>query len=126
MAAKMTSQERVLAALRREEPDRVPSLEWSINAQVKETLYQGCGKFDFEERCDLDGVVVYADYRKDWLNDTTYQDEWGITLAVTEEDYPTGIDFPLKKPEQLETLKIPDPCAPWRFESLKEAVRRYI
>jgi uroporphyrinogen decarboxylase len=125
MAAEMSSLERVLATLRREEPDRVPTLEWSINARVKESLHPGCGKFDFEERCGLDGVVVYADYRKQWLSDTTYRDEWGITMAITEEDYPTGIDFPLKQPEQLETLNIPDPCAPWRFDGLREAVRRF-
>lgn len=121
----MNSYERVMAALRLEEPDRIPSFEWSINERVSSALEPGCGPFDFEERIGLDAVVVYADERKNWLSESSYIDEWGVTMAKTEEDYPTAIDFPLKNEEDLERYKAPDPEADWHFESLKEAVRRF-
>ncbi len=114
-----------MAALAREEPDRIPVFEWSINEKIMHHIFPGCGPFDFEELMDLDGVTVYADEKKQWLDKHTYKDEWGITFAKTEEDYPISIDFPLKDPEKADALAIPDPCAPHRFESLKKAVARF-
>ena len=121
----MNSLERVLTSLDLQEPDRIPVLEWSVNKHVRNALCPGAGIFDFEEKMDMDGIVVYADYRREWLNGSTYLDEWGITLAETEEDFPVGIDFPLKEPGQLSELKIPDPCASRRFNSLTRAVQRF-
>ena len=121
----MNGYERVMAALDLEEPDRIPTFEWSINRRVRDGIYPGVSEFDFVEKTDLDGVAVYADYETERLTETTYRDEWGITYAETEEDYPTSIDFPVKEPEQLEELVVPDPCAPRRFESLREAVKRF-
>jgi uroporphyrinogen decarboxylase len=114
-----------MAVLHLEEPDRIPTFEWSINHRVRNALYPGTNEFDFVEKAGLDGVVVYADYEKQWLSDNTYKDEWGITYTITEEDYPTSVDFPIKEPVDIERLPIPDPCAPWRFTSLKEAVRQF-
>lgn len=121
----MNGYERVMTVLNLEEPDRVPTFEWSINQRVREGIFSGVGEFDFIEQADLDGVVVYADYETERLTEKTYRDEWEITYAETEEDYPTSIDFPVKEPEQIEELVVPDPCAPRRFESLREAVRRF-
>jgi uroporphyrinogen decarboxylase len=114
----------VLAALALEEPDRVPIVEWSINARVRDAFSSG-EPFGFEETMGLDGVVVYEDVRKRWSGPATYRDEWGITYKTTEEDYPASIDFPLKEPEQLAKLLIPDPHAEWRFETLRKAVERF-
>ena len=125
MVSEMTSAERVLTALHGRVPDRVPTFEWLIDRQVMQALHPGCDLFDFVERAGLDGVVVYDDYRKEWLTKSTYVDEWGITLAVMTEEYPTSIDFPLKDPEQLADLTWPDPCAEWRFGSLRAAVQRF-
>ncbi len=125
MSSTMTSVERVLTALQGREPDRVPTFEWLIDRRMIQALHPGCDLFDFVEQAGLDGVVVYDDYRKEWLTESTYRDEWGITMAVTAEEYPIGIDFPLKDPEQLADLTPPDPCAEWRFDSLRAAVRRF-
>ena len=122
---KLSGFERVMTVLDLEEPDRVPTFEWSINKQVREAIFPGVSEFDFVERADLDGVIVYADYETERLTEKTYRDEWGITYAETEEDYPTGIDFPVKEPEQIDELVVPDPSTPRRFESLREAVRRF-
>ena len=121
----MNSFERVMTVMELGEPDRVPAIEWSINERIRKKLFAGDRLFDFEEQADLDGVVVYADYRKDWIDENRYRDEWGITLALTGEDYPVGVDFPIKEPDQLTLFSSPDPCAPWRFETLRAAVRQF-
>lgn len=121
----MTSLERVMSALRLEEPDRIPTFEWSINEKIKTALNPCHDPFAFEEWAGLDAVVIYADEKKIWLDSSSYIDEWGVTMAKTEEDYPTAIDFPLKTPDAVETYTVPDPEAAWHFESLKEAVKRF-
>ncbi|HOV64508.1 MAG TPA: hypothetical protein PLG43_11570, partial [Spirochaetia bacterium] len=77
----MTSLERVMSALRLEEPDRIPTFEWSINEKIKTALNPGPDPFAFEEWADLDAVVVYADEKKTWLDSSSYIDEWGVTMA---------------------------------------------
>lgn len=121
----VTSYERVMEALALRIPDRVPTLEASVNKNVRKAMFPGNDPFGFEEVMDLDGIVIYEDQRKSWLTASTYVDEWGNTLANTEEDYPISVDFPLKSPEQLLGLKAPDPCAEWRFEGLRAAVKRF-
>ncbi|MCF6334750.1 MAG: hypothetical protein L3J12_03305 [Spirochaetales bacterium] len=122
---KLNSLERINAVLQLQEPDQVPTFEWSINKKIRHSLFPESSDFDFVEKANLDGVVVYADYKKDWLSKTIFKNEWDITYAYTEEDYPTCIDSPIKEPDQIDNIIIPDPCAPWRFDSLKEAVKRF-
>jgi uroporphyrinogen decarboxylase len=121
----MSSAERVLAALQGGKPDRVPTFEWLIDRHVVQALCPGCDAFGFVEQAGLDAVAVYADYHRQWLTASTYVDEWGITWTVTSEEYPVGIGFPLKQAEQFAELKPPDPCAGWRFGSLRAAVDRF-
>ncbi|TFG58327.1 MAG: hypothetical protein E4H36_15480 [Spirochaetales bacterium] len=130
MVSELSGLERVLAALSLEEPDRVPTFEWSINGRVRETLFPGSSPFGFADKAGLDGVVVYEDQQKENTGSHGYRDEWGITYAETEEDYPTAVGHPLESFDgQAEdiavSLTIPDPQADWRFESLREAVKRF-
>lgn len=125
MVSEMTSLERVLTALRGGEPDRIPSFEWLIDRRVIQALYPGDDLFDFVEHAELDAVVIYADSRKEWLSDSSYIDEWGITWTVTTEEYPIGTGYPLQNAQDLAGLRIPDPCADWRFDTLRRAVERF-
>jgi uroporphyrinogen decarboxylase len=120
-----TSRDRVLTALRRGIPDRVPSFEWEVDDIALGALAPGGDLFDFIEWADLDGVAIFADERKKHLTETIYVDEWGVTKAKTEEYYPVPIDAPLKEPADLRSLKIPDPCSDWHFETLARAVDRF-
>lgn len=54
----MNSRDRVFAALERKEPDRVPLLEWSIDAKVIEAIYPGCSYFDFMGKIGMEGVTL--------------------------------------------------------------------
>ncbi len=121
----MNSAERINAVLQLKEPDRIPTFEWSINEKTRHGLFPGSSDFDFAEKAELDGIVVYADYKKEPVGNNSFKNEWGITYALTEEDYPTCIESPIKEPGQIAELKIPDPRASWRFKSLKEAVKRF-
>jgi hypothetical protein len=117
--------ERVLKALHREQPDHVPSFEWEIDEGLIESLLPGGSLLDFIEWTDLDGVSIFEDTEKTYIDENTFIDEWGVTFRKTEEIYPISIDFPIKTPSDLAKLILPDPCSPVRFTSLISAVERF-
>lgn len=121
----MNPRQRVLTALHRGIPDRVPTFEWEVDDLALHALTPGGDMFDFVERMDLDAVAVFADERKRHLTDSMYVDEWGVTKVKTEEYYPVPVDAPLKAPGDLASLQIPDPCSDWHFETLARAVERF-
>ena len=116
---------RVLTALNKGQPDRIPSFEWEIDDKMIAALVPGGNIYDFIEWVDLDGVAIFADSKKNQLNSSSYIDEWGVTMRKTEEYYPIAIDYPIKNPEDLVHLDPPDPCSEWHFKSLEEAVNRF-
>jgi len=97
-----------------------------IDEGIRHALCPNCSDLlDFVEWADLDGVAVFADYKKRWLSERDYVDEWGCVLAVMDGNYPIQVDFPIKSPEDLASYTPPDPCAPGRFDSLRRAVARF-
>ena len=80
----MTSAERVLCVLRREEPDRVPHFEWLIDSRVREAICPGCKDHnDFAVRMDHDAVLVGPDYEKTQVGPGRWRSEWGyVTQAA--------------------------------------------
>ena len=121
----MNHLDRVLTALKRSQPDRVPTFEWEVDESAIAALTPGGDLFDFVEWADLDGVVIFADEQKKMLNESTYVDEWGVVKTKTVEYYPIPIDEPIKNPEQLKDYQPPDPCWEWHFKSLAAAVDRF-
>ena len=116
--------ERVFQALQKKQPDRIPTLEWEIDEQLINQVAPGGDMYDFVDWADLDGITIFADSQKKYLDETTYIDEWGVTMRRMVEYYPVPIDYPIRNPEDLKDLKIPDPCSDWHFETLVEAVNR--
>lgn len=121
----MTGRERMLTALARKEPDRVPIWELIVDRPVISALYGEISYEDFVELEDLDGITVGEDQRTEWLDGVTYRDEWGIVWKVE----PNGIAYPSGGPisdeRDLENYSPPDPEAPWRLEGLKRTVDRF-
>ena len=79
----MTGYERMMTALRREEPDMVPVWELIVNGPVIKALFGDISYMDFVEKMDLDGVTIFEDGRiVRQFDDRTYQDEWGIVWRV--------------------------------------------
>ena len=62
----LTSEERVLRALQRQEPDRVPHFEWLVDRKVRAALCPDCTTFnDFAVRMGHDAVLADPDFRKE-------------------------------------------------------------
>lgn len=120
-----TGLENVTAALNREKPKHIPTFEWSVHPSVMSGIVGHSDIFRFTEEMDLDGVIIYEDMEKKWINNDSYIDEWGVTQAMAGADYPTAVAYPIKNLEELENIHIPDPHAAHRFETLKQAVRRF-
>ncbi|MFH1007791.1 MAG: uroporphyrinogen decarboxylase family protein [Candidatus Latescibacterota bacterium] len=122
----MTGLERVLTALGRGEPDRVPVWELIVNEPVIHELYGDVSYWDFVERLDLDGLTIFEDQRVvAWINQDTYRDEWGIVWKIA----PNGIAYPsggpIREERDLDRYAPPDPDADHRLRSLEAAAKRF-
>lgn len=136
----MPPRERFLAALRCEEPDRVPVFDWITNR----SLYShqiGMKPRDFDpvlatrlnKSLGLDAVWVpvggnpglMGNYSKNhWLDGHTFIDEWGITNRAGEESWPLGfaIEHPIKSEYDWQGIQLPDPVEDWRAQYARDAL----
>jgi len=123
--AEMTSAERVMAALRNEEPDRVPHFEWILDRHVREAILPGCDMEEFTLRMGLDAILTQPDFRREQISETRFRNEYGIVFEKTEEEHVVAVEGPIATMDDLRRYEPPDPCAPHRFDSLKRLVDRY-
>ena len=123
----MNSHERVMAALKLQEPDRVPILEWAISDPVIRAICPGAkGQTDVEELLGLDGVSTVGEFSKvRTAPDGTYMDEWGVWFKPTPEELDHPIKSPIQTLDDLKSYVPPDPDAPQRLGKLPELVARY-
>ena len=120
----MTSKERILAALNREQPDVIPTFEWFIDSTVGQTLTGSSDPIDIVESLDIDGINVRPDYARKEIQDRTFQDEWGIVRQDTGDCIAAVIKSPVSDLSQHTAYTFPDPKAPERLTSLERAVLR--
>lgn len=139
----MTNYERFMTALlRKGEPDRVPLWELIVNEPTL-SAWGAKSLEDFVEMEDLDGITVFEDMKLEPLGKTEQKelvwrgrtiltgtreivrDEWGIVWGITDFGIPYPIDGPIREPADLKTYNPPDPDAPHRLQSLREAVKRF-
>ena len=123
--AQMTSLERVVAALRREEPDRIPHFEWAVDRKVREILCPGCSYEEFVVRMDWDAILTAPDFKKEQLEPNVFKNEWGITRRYTGEEDPFPVAGPIKTLSDLERYVPPDPHAKSRYTSLDAVVQSF-
>ena len=121
----MTPKERLLTALRRRIPDRIPTFEWFIDDTVSQTLCGTSDPVEVAERLDLDAVNVRADYARTWKDDTTYVDEWGIERKLTGDVLPAAMNAPIPNIAAQADYSFPPLDAPHRFKTLEKALERY-
>ena len=83
----MTGTERIAKALKREEPDRVPTMELLIDPKVREVILPGASYEEFIEHMDLDGHVLF-DKVYSWKYETVdeakgiVKDQWGALPSL--------------------------------------------
>lgn len=121
----MTSAERVMRVLRREEPDRIPHFEWIIDRKVREAICPGCTMEEFTVRMGLDAILTAPDIKKDQVGPNRFRNEWGVVTETTSEEHGFPVEGPIHSLEDLAKYEPPDPLAPGRYESLKRIVKRY-
>ena len=126
----MSSQERVFAALELGEPDRVPVHEIIITDSVMEKILPGCSYYDFIEEFGIDTAGVNHSYDLSGMEVVDeerglFRDKWGIIRATGSEMIAYPVEGPIKREEDLEEYKAPDPASDGNLEVLKETVRRF-
>lgn len=120
-----TPKERVLTALSRGKPDRIPTFEWFIDTAVSVPLCGSDDPIEVARRLDLDGVNIRPDYERHWKDERTYVDEWGIEKTVTEDVLPVVTKSPITDIASHASFDFPKPDAPGRFKNLERAVDRF-
>jgi len=119
--------ERVQAALRREEPDRVPLVEFIIDPAVYRAILPSARcQADFEEHFDFDAVGTGARFRRVREEaDGGYVDEWGVLYRPTKEVVAHPLRGPIQSMADLEGWRGPDPDAEHLYEGLDGLVARF-
>lgn len=84
----MNSEERVINALQRKQIDRVPTFEWLIDSKVIDSISPGSAGDDFIYKMNIDGIVVYPDYKKEEIGHGVFRDKWGNTIKYSNESMP--------------------------------------
>jgi len=124
----MNSVERVHAALRLEQPDRVPVVEFLVDERIARAIMPDMlDIYDFMDRIGLDAVGCGARFDKVGENpDGTYVDEWGVTyLSGGTEIVAHPLRGPIETIEDARSYRPPNPDAPHRLGKLPEIVARY-
>lgn len=121
----MTSCERVLRVLRRQQPDRIPHFEWIIDKNVREAICPGCTTEEFSVRMGLDAILTGPDFKKEQIEPGKYCNEWGMISQDTGQEHSFPLGGPIKTMDDLRDYKAPDPHAPGRYDSIERLVKRY-
>jgi len=123
----MNSVERVHAALRLQQPDRVPVVEFVVDEKVARRAVPDCRDVaDCMDRLDMDGVGCGARFdRVSELPDGTFVDEWGVTYKGNTEAVAHPLRGPIAKPADALAYSPPDPEALGRLGQLPDLVDRY-
>ena len=121
----MTPNECILAALKFETPQRIPTFEWFIDTKISEAICDTDDPLLTVERLDLDGVNVRVDYEKRWIDDATFIDEWGIARKKTDDMIPATVSHPVTDITRHAEFVFPDPSSSKRFATLERALKMY-
>ena len=123
----MNRKERLLTALRVEQPDRVPLFDFLFQEPMYEALighrpgaYNGCDAVRCALALDHDGVWLpfggFSGYQPRYLAEDTYADEWGTVYRKTPSSWPIDapIYYPIETRADLAGYRCPDPTLPGR------------
>jgi len=124
--AELTSEERVLRVLQRQQPDRVPHFEWLVDRRVREALCPGCKNHnDFAVQMGHDAVIADPIFRKERVSENRWRSEWGYVTQDTEEEHGIEVESPIKTMSDFERFTHPNPHLPERFTAVESALQTY-
>jgi uroporphyrinogen decarboxylase len=124
--AELTAKERMLRALQRQEPDRVPHFEWLVDRKVREAILPGCKDHnDFAARVGHDAMLVDPIFKKTPLGDGRSLSEWGYVSQKTQEEHGIEVESPIQSLADFERYAPPDPCEAPRYAAIEQALAAY-
>jgi uroporphyrinogen decarboxylase len=124
--AELSSKERILRVLQRQEPDRVPHFEWLVDRQVRDAILPGCADHnDFAVRVGQDAVIVDPIFHSTPLPGARYLSEWGYIGQKTQEEHGIEVESPIRTLADFERYTPPDPHAPGRYDAVEQALATY-
>jgi len=123
----MTSYERVMTAMRRRQPDRVPILEFAIHpAVIAKACPRAATQAEFEQIMDFDAVCARHNFLAVQTNpDGTYFDEWGVLYGPSSEMQDHPIRGPIRSRDDLARWRPPDADLPHRLGDLPMLAARF-
>jgi uroporphyrinogen decarboxylase len=131
---KMTSIERILTTLKLQEPDRVPTFD-GVHKKVRDAITgnPNASYEDFVDFVDTDGIVVgdrvdcwsYEDIGVSKTGRQLKRGQWGAIVQYTAEETGVVMEAGVKSEEELDTYVPPDPDEEWRYNWLKQLVKRF-
>ena len=122
----LSGRERVLCALAREEPDRVPHFEWSIDRKVRAALAPGCRSLnEFAVKMGLDAVLADPDFSREKAAPGRWRTEWGFTIQESEEEHGVEVESPIRSMEDFSRYTAPDPRAAGRYATVEKTLADY-
>lgn len=127
--SRMTGLERIMTAISLKEPDVVPHFD-SVTKVVRDAILPGVSYEDFVDYLDIDAIRI-----SDRVNTWSYEDvdetkkikrdQWGGLVRYTAEETPIPVEPAVNSEAELARYVLPDPDLPWRYEWLKELVKRF-
>jgi uroporphyrinogen decarboxylase len=123
----MNSQERIVAALERQQPDRLPTFEWKVSRHIIDAFSPGGNEADFVDAAEHDAVCCSPTYEKlEILDEDTFVDEFGIKRRLTTADrYPVSTGHPITDLESFERYEPPPLDSPIRFKRIEAMQKRF-
>ena len=121
----LTSEERILRTLKREDVDRVPTFEWMIDKNVMHAIHPGLSYEEFCYQADLDAISIDCDYESERIEDDKIRDEWGMIKKDSGQIHPYPVDGPIRTMKDVERYTPPDPYKPERYRSIERAVEQH-
>ena len=130
----MKRRDRILTAIRNEEPDTVPMFDFLFQQEIYKKLigrkpetYAGRDAVECALALDHDGVWLpfggFTGLKPKFHSEDVYEDEWGTVYQKNESSWPIDapIDYPIKSRDDLKDFTAPDPTLPGRDSEIKTA-----
>jgi uroporphyrinogen decarboxylase len=101
-----------------------------VAKKVREAILPGASEEDFVAHLDLDGVR-FIDRTHSWSYEMVDEskkikrDQWGGLVRYTSEDNPVPTEPAIKSEKDLEMYVLPDPDEEWRYDYLRQLVKRF-
>jgi len=122
----LTSVERIITVLKREEPDRVPHFEWLVDRNVRDALCPDCSSaHEFAVRIGHDALIVDITFQKTALGQERWLSEWGYITQDTDEEHGIEVDFPIKTLDDFDRYQPPDIHLPDRYRILEQTIQNF-